>query len=351
MSTNRTPEEYYPKDSFERFGDDLCQLILSYLSFKECFQFECLSKQWQRLVFKNVDSLILSDKQLLKLPVRFRRLLSSVVRKCANITSIDIEINSEATERVFKVFMNSYKNLNVIHVRGDEDLDLLKVFVNHYKYELKSIDIDFDDCDTEQVVDGMIELSDLNALTKLTLRMNCAKMNVIGEPLGGMKLLGDDCKHITRLCLKFFDSIHTQLPHIQSLHIRNNLVMSPGIENCANMSTNRTQEEYYPKDSLDRFGDDLCGLLLSYLSFEDCFRFECLSKQWQRLVFKNVDTIILSEKQLMLLPIRSLRLLSLVVRKCTNITSIDIEIYSETTERIAAVIVISGEKVYKHYIH
>ena len=53
-----------------------------------------------------------------------------------------------------------------------------------------------------------------------------------------------------------------------------------------------TEEEYYPKNSFDRYGDDLCGLVLSYLSLEDCFRFECLSKQWQRLVFKRQHSLI-----------------------------------------------------------
>src|ERR1700755_115650 len=39
------------KSSFERFGDDLTEVIVSYLTTEEKFRFECLSKQWQRLVF------------------------------------------------------------------------------------------------------------------------------------------------------------------------------------------------------------------------------------------------------------------------------------------------------------
>ena len=34
----------------------------------------------------------------------------------------------------------------------------------------------------------------------------------------------------------------------------------------------------YSKDSFDRFGDDLCEEVLSYLTFEDKFRFECVAK-------------------------------------------------------------------------
>ncbi|CAG2109407.1 unnamed protein product [Medioppia subpectinata] len=43
----------------------------------------------------------------------------------------------------------------------------------------------------------------------------------------------------------------------------------------------------YAKDSLDRFGDDLFCILLSYLSLEDRFRCECVSKQFQRTVFDS----------------------------------------------------------------
>ena len=52
-----------------------------------------------------------------------------------------------------------------------------------------------------------------------------------------------------------------------------------------------TEEECYPRDSLDRYGDDLCEEILSYLSLEDCFRFECLSKQWKRSVFAKRSTL------------------------------------------------------------
>jgi hypothetical protein len=48
----------YSKDSFERYGDDFCELILSYLSITQKFEFECVSKQWQRLIFNKQFSLL-----------------------------------------------------------------------------------------------------------------------------------------------------------------------------------------------------------------------------------------------------------------------------------------------------
>ncbi|CAG2176364.1 unnamed protein product [Oppiella nova] len=114
-------EEYYPKNSFDRFGDDLCGLVLSYQSLKECFRFECLSRQWQRCVFTRRHTLSVGkcNKVLIKsrvkenvnwIPTHNMQALESVVKKCANITSIDIEIHSEDTEGVFEMLINSYKH-------------------------------------------------------------------------------------------------------------------------------------------------------------------------------------------------------------------------------------------------
>src|SRR5882757_1646852 len=60
MSFKSIRDEKYSSDSFERFGDDLCELLLSYLSVKQKKRFECVSKQWQRLVFNKQQKLKIS---------------------------------------------------------------------------------------------------------------------------------------------------------------------------------------------------------------------------------------------------------------------------------------------------
>jgi hypothetical protein len=44
-------------------------------------------------------------------------------------------------------------------------------------------------------------------------------------------------------------------------------------------------------DSFDRFGDDLCEVLISYLSISDKIRLECVSKQWKNLIFNKQNII------------------------------------------------------------
>jgi hypothetical protein len=47
------------RDSFDRFGDDLCELILSYLEIYYTFYYQCVSKQWSRLIYNRQSTLTL----------------------------------------------------------------------------------------------------------------------------------------------------------------------------------------------------------------------------------------------------------------------------------------------------
>ena len=55
-----------------------------------------------------------------------------------------------------------------------------------------------------------------------------------------------------------------------------------------------TEEGKGLKASFDRFGDDLSQLIVSYLTIEDKFRFQCLNRQWLRLVFEEEYVLRLS---------------------------------------------------------
>jgi hypothetical protein len=57
----------YNRDSFDRFGDDLCELILSYLTLNDCLEYQCVNKQWKRLVFNKQMKLIIDNE----LPVTY----------------------------------------------------------------------------------------------------------------------------------------------------------------------------------------------------------------------------------------------------------------------------------------
>jgi hypothetical protein len=81
--------------------------------------------------------------------------------------------------------------------------------------------------------------------------------------------------------------------------------------------------QIYSKDSLDRFGDDLCEYVLSFLSIEDRFRFECLSKQWQRVVYQTQTQLIINSKICDNQYVNNTTF-ERIIKKCPNITYITI---------------------------
>ncbi|CAG2172158.1 unnamed protein product [Oppiella nova] len=89
--------EIYSKDSFERFGDDLCEVLLSYLSFEDRFRYECLSKQFRRLIYTTLSELTI-DRKIMKNIVKADNfgdnyfefnILSQIAKKCPNLQRID----------------------------------------------------------------------------------------------------------------------------------------------------------------------------------------------------------------------------------------------------------------------
>ncbi|CAG2167363.1 unnamed protein product, partial [Oppiella nova] len=380
MSTNDTngTQEEYPKDSFDRFGDDLCGLVLSYLEFEECFRYECLSKQWQRCVFTRRHSLSVSAPVLKKFQLRENNsivankwtIFESVVKKCPNITSIDMTIDSQETAilfgtiapeeyiRVMKLLpqLKALRELVLVQTFSDNADTIQSIvdyhcdeFVNQWpqlkRYRLQMW------CKTDEHVKQMYEsVSRMKRLRKLELSLSTTPDDNNPHTIELTPKSLAPLKRLTHLKLQFpnvllnetyLDSIDKHLPHIQTLVIctllnerRCNVMMLMN-------DMNRTPEECYPKDSFERLGDDLCGLVLSYLSFEDCFRFECLSKQWKRSVFKSQHFLnvrkLLNKWQKIGGNSRediNWQIFASVVRKCANITSIRMKISTEVTERV-----------------
>ena len=90
----------YAKNSFDRFGDDLTELIVSYLWFEDKVRLECVSKQWRSLVFNKqfvieIDNCSDEKPNSLNKLIDSRRhldqqLLESILKKCPNITDVKL---------------------------------------------------------------------------------------------------------------------------------------------------------------------------------------------------------------------------------------------------------------------
>ena len=71
------------------------------------------------------------------------------------------------------------------------------------------------------------------------------------------------------------------------------LAMNKRVKNTSSDVIKKKTE--YPKDSMDRFGDDLAELVLSYQSIEDKVNQECVSKQWRRIIYNKVTKLLIDE--------------------------------------------------------
>jgi hypothetical protein len=118
----------YSKDSFDRFGDDLCELLLSFLSNSHKIYFECVSKQWKRLVFNKQKKLIISFQHLVYNNNCFETILA---KKDLNYGKPVIEI-----------LLKKFKFINDLEINDrfgiNEDINTLDIIRNncHFLHSL-----------------------------------------------------------------------------------------------------------------------------------------------------------------------------------------------------------------------
>ena len=95
----------YAKDSMDRFGDDLTEEILQYMTLEDKIKLECVSKQWKRCVFQRqfvIEMNWYSSRRhnLLNKLADNRtvdeKALESVLKKCQNIMSVRLGMTIES---------------------------------------------------------------------------------------------------------------------------------------------------------------------------------------------------------------------------------------------------------------
>ena len=141
----------YAKNSFDRLGDDLTELILQYLTFEDKVRLECVSKQWKNAMVyafrkqyvieldcnitskDNLSQLIIEDEELNK------EALISVLKKCPNITDVKIKIrvNGEMLSLIGRYCPN-IKSLTYYTTELENVLDFFRIY-GHKLEELKII--------------------------------------------------------------------------------------------------------------------------------------------------------------------------------------------------------------------
>lgn len=120
-SERRLSVRYASPDSFDRFDNELCELLLSFLSFEEKIKYECVSRQWRKCIFNRQTVLRISHKgrhdtlpQLLIYSSKSGdshqksdesvigdKALQCVLKKCKNIRKIDTTEHCTSNRALF----------------------------------------------------------------------------------------------------------------------------------------------------------------------------------------------------------------------------------------------------------
>ncbi|XP_054155927.1 uncharacterized protein LOC128954376 [Oppia nitens] len=120
------------KDSFDRFGDDLAKLLLTYLPIENKLRLQSVSKQWLALIFTSETYLVFDRKLLKRLSdnsldnsrcVGYQSVVSLIavfellIKKCPNITTLTIN-DSNYCDNYFQLIMKYCYRLRHISLKS-----------------------------------------------------------------------------------------------------------------------------------------------------------------------------------------------------------------------------------------
>ena len=137
----------YAKDSFERFGDDLTELIVSYLWFEDKVRLECVSKQWRRYVYQKQFVLCIDKEEskhclrglVNKSSYNYTKtrevLLESVLKKCHYIRKIST--NFQTRNNVLSLIGQYCPNIKSLAFRNYKGKEV--ELVREYGHKLEEL--------------------------------------------------------------------------------------------------------------------------------------------------------------------------------------------------------------------
>ncbi|CAG2101701.1 unnamed protein product [Medioppia subpectinata] len=319
----------YNKDSFDRFGDDLCQELLSYMAFKDRFRWESVSKQWQRVVFKsqlalNINRELIDDNfgQILNdvsfkvsednvhwishLMAKFAKQMTSIsfdlkhngmidmryewLEMCVHLTTIHILFTDLSQTRLAFSPGNDlhYKRLTSIHLTFNESNDHLidinlsefDFFAHKYDHNIKTIGFTFYSLTGDYMVNRLTDsLSRMPALIALKVKFNEFVDNLlpqIGHKCRQLKSLTVDTSH----SMETFEAINEYFKQLKRLEIN--------VWDSRRLSA-------HSLNSLKR----LTHLKLFFVdtSFTDSFFINCHNK-WPQLRYLRANRVVITDQLL-----------------------------------------------------
>ncbi len=113
-------------ESFDKLSDNVCEIILSYLSASDKLKFECVSKQWQSLIFTKHQKIIINESyrqviDTVEVSHEFwlkyeKSIIECLTKKFKFLTKL--QINFEINKQLFEIITKNSENLRKIKFFG-----------------------------------------------------------------------------------------------------------------------------------------------------------------------------------------------------------------------------------------
>jgi hypothetical protein len=188
----------------DRICDDLCEVLLSYLSFEDKIRFECVSKQFQKSIF-NKQFIIEIDEY----PNRKENTLNALMNKTN-------KFNVKAFESVLK--KSKFVNEIYIRVNNKKLNEIILKLIIKYCYYLKSITFDFNEINEQLLEEFGLKfgqkLSQISFIRSLRNHKSIDKYKKLLRLCPNLVSFGD--KYLTDLSL-FVDSNELLVPKLTSI--------------------------------------------------------------------------------------------------------------------------------------
>jgi hypothetical protein len=137
------------RESFDRFNDSVCEMLFSYLSISDKVKFECVSKQWQSLVFSKHKDIIINESirhinKTLEISHNFWEknqisIIECLTKKFKYINNL--EINFEINNQSLEIITKNCGNLTKIQCFGFLSENFCETFGQKCGHNLEFIDI------------------------------------------------------------------------------------------------------------------------------------------------------------------------------------------------------------------
>ena len=205
-------------DSFDRFGDDLCEILLKYVKPNEKFKFETVSKQWKRCLHKQVKSLAIGKNSYFPEIYQTNQSnmyeeMKKLAEKYPRLQRLHLDVPPQAFNR-YKRYIEVFHHLKKIHISWISDNLLATDLVLPRNIEYVGLDFYVPIHNEQEMTDLVEDFADKASTLKICFE-DCTYLMVNVMKFTKLRTL-----HIWNKCNEeFLIKLSIQLPNLKELDV------------------------------------------------------------------------------------------------------------------------------------